>query len=174
MALPQFMKLKLGGNDVAPEIDYDNTMTTMGGENVEDHFQVLEFEAQVSVGVAGSSNLGSQAQAGRRHTPWRIRFLVGKGFPLIFEGLRLTQEVEIDVKLFVEHPTTGQTELLHTATIRRGRIVDLRLVAPNTLNPETSNLPIWAEMMVVGHTIGHVSALGTEGNDAHEVRGATG
>jgi hypothetical protein len=130
------------------------------GNNVENHFQVLKFEAEVSVGVAGGTNIGSQAQSGRRHSPWLIRFLVGKGYPLIFKGIRRNEEVELEVKMFVEHPTTGATELLHTAKITRGRIVGLKLVAPDVLNPETANHPIFAEMLVVGHTYEHTNAPG--------------
>ena len=161
MANTAFVHVKAGGQDIPVLMDYDNTMANMGsGNNVENCLQVLRFEAGVTVGVAGGSNIGSQAQSGRRHAPWNLRVLVGKGFPLLFKAIRRNEEIELELKIFVEHPTTGATELLHTAKITRGRLVGLTLVAPDVLDPQMANHPIYADMLVVGHTYEHSNGPG--------------
>ena len=181
MALNSFMELKLGtsagseGTALAPEYGYDTQIRNMGSEDVAGLFQVLSFEAEVTVGVAGSGSTGSQAQSGRRHEPWRIQFLVGKMFPEIFRGATMNNRVDLTLKMFVENHDSGVTELLHTAKLNQGRIVALKLVCPNVLNPETLNLPIYGEMLVVGHTYTHTTALGGgEHVDASDQRGSGG
>ena len=156
MAETVHLNLKASGNDIYGE----STQTSLGRENT---IECIFFDYSVHTGKAGSSGL---ATGKRQYSPIVIRKRIDKSTPLLLKALTENQVVEGSFLFYRPNQAgDGTTEQYFTIEIKKAKIASIRNWVPNTLSPESSNLPALEELSFV---FGSISITYTNGGISHE------
>lgn len=159
MALTVFLDGNLNGTALSTD---ENTtpLTGMGGAgNTENMVEIQEMSTGIETAVEGS---GRHAVGHHRAVPVTFRTRFGKHGPEWFKGCDQNQEFNGVFKMFRNNITTGEVEPLGEYEVTRGRILSVRFVSPNVLDPDGASQHAYLEISAVYHSLRITSADGTE------------
>lgn len=148
MALNSYLSIALGGEDVPVESGEDNTRTSQGGTDVSAWIECVEFEVAMETGKRDVPG-GSQSTGHRVWRPARFVLRLGKSTPVLFEGARKNRRVDLTLHLFRQADPRGAIQQHFQYRIEQGRVVSIRIVQPNVLDPATARLDTYVELEVV-------------------------
>ncbi len=116
--------LKVAGKDVQGE----STQKSMGREN---SIECIQFQHALV--------LNGDRKA---YEPIVIRKRIDKSSPLLFRAAAANQECDAVFKFFRPNPIgDGTTEQFYTITLKGVRIIGVRQIVPNCIDPASSNYP---------------------------------
>ncbi len=158
MALTIF--LDGGFNGTACSTDENTTpIHNMGGTAVDSMVEIQELSTGIETAVEGS---GRHAVGHHRAVPVTFRTRFGKHGPEWFKACDQNQEFNGTFHMFRNNLTSGEVEPLGQFTVARGRILSVRFVSPNVLDPDGASQHAFIEIAAVYHSLTITSADGTE------------
>lgn len=148
MALNSYLSLSAGGEDAPVLEGEDNTRTSQGRMDVSAWIECVEFDVATEAGQQGVHG-GSQSTGHRVWRPARFVLRLGKSTPFLFEASRMNKRVDLTLYLFRQAAPRGAIQQHFQYRIQQGRIVSVRIVQPNVLDPATARLDPYVELQVV-------------------------
>lgn len=153
MALNSYFMATLGGTALAG----DTTMATIGGVDVSaDHMELYEVKWGTRVGTEGQAH---RASSHRRILPVRIMKRIDQTTPLLYQGLKQNQRLDGDIKIFDNHPDSGETRHRFTVRLTQARILSIESCTPDAFDADVSNRPPYELVELVPHTIDYVDEV---------------
>ncbi|AKF08810.1 Hcp family type VI secretion system effector [Sandaracinus amylolyticus] len=126
-----YLKLKVGGNDVAGE----STVHNMGGEDVQNAIECVGFEQLLSVGYDPRV---SRPTAPPAFGPVRIRKEIDKSTPVMAQALTATSPAEAVFHFFRQSSSGSGTKEFYRVKLENARIARME---SNVLEREGDELP---------------------------------
>ncbi len=139
-ALLFFAELTLNGTD----LDGDTTMNQIGGVDVaSNHLECFALTWDNFIPGASDPRASGRVTYG----PIVIRKRLDKASPLLLQGFARNERIEGDFKVF-DTATVGVTRHRFTYQITDGRIISVRHIIPDVLDPATATKPPMEEIMI--------------------------
>lgn len=149
MALSIFLEGDFNGT--ALSVDENVTpIQSMGGVDVSAMVEIQELNTGIETAVEGS---GRHAVGHHRAVPVTFRTRYGKHGPEWFKGCDQNQEFNGKFHMFRNNLTDGAVEPLGSLRVARGRVLGVRFVSPNVLDPDGATQHAFVEVSLVYHSL---------------------
>lgn len=115
---------------------------------------VLAYEHKVSV---PTNNLTGQVTGTRKHEFLEVTKFIDKSSPLLLNSLAAPSELDVEIQFYrtPDETSAGEPVQYYTITLKRAKIVSIRTVSPNILDPECED---YMPYEVVRFTYGQIQA----------------